>query len=893
MIFMIFIHYIIWHYSKALRDIVRIWRNFLIGWWNFFSIGLLAKTLIVPWKRTVTLKASPGFDLKEFLGRASWNLFARLIGLIIRTFFISIGLLIELGTMILGILFLIFWVTLPFWLLYFIVLGWWLALILIVLSIVWIFYHSEVKTHPYLVFPSIKKLKSDSQDFSKSVSFFSAKILNKAIRKPSSKQIAVLIKELIEHSKEVKRVLFRLGLNYRELKKYLSDNKSEPIQSNVLHVLEEASFSIRAKKHLKIRPGDLFYVLAINQPILKQYFFAKDIESKDIFNVVYWVQAEDDFYQQKHKFWQLERLLRLSGIGKAWAYGYSVHLDKYSADLTTHLKGQPSKLGFFAHQNELKTVEQVLARAGENNVLLIGQPGVGRKTIVFALADLVATGRVWPALEYKRVVELDLGLLFAGLRDAGQLRQRVLTVFAEAAKAGNIIMVIDEFHNIIESEAFQTNLLQIILPYLGSKKFQIIGLTDYENFHKSIEPNSQLLKLFEKVTVKEPTADETLLILEENIASLEQKSKITVSYQALKEIVKKADLYIQGIPFPEKALDLLDELVVYVKKQTKDGIILPSHVNQLISIKTGIPVGKIGEEEKAKLINLEQKIHQKIINQEEAVKAVSDALRRARTGLAAKKRPIGVFLFFGPTGVGKTSLARALAETFFGSEKRMIRLDMSEFKDDSSTDNLIGSFEPSKPGILTSAIREKPYTLVLLDEIEKASKGVLDLFLEAFDEGKMRDVFGKTVSFRNTIIIATSNAGAELIRSYIKEGRNLAEAKKEILDLLQSKGIFKPEFLNRFDAVILFQPLSKENLSAIAQMQLEELNQRLLDEHDIKLAITPELKQKIVELGYSPEYGARPMRRVIQDKLEALMAKKILAGETKRGQEIIIKPEEI
>ena len=394
------------------------------------------------------------------------------------------------------------------------------------------------------------------------------------------------------------------------------------------------------------------------------------------------------------------------------------------------------------------------------------------------------------------------------------------------------------------------------------------------------------MSLFEKVEVPEISEEETMIILENLVPLIEKKYRIFIFFLAIRDIVSLSAKYLPALPFPKKAMDIFDEVAVQVCS-LKRKVVTEEDVVKIISEKTQIPIGKMEVREREILLNLEQLIHQKIINQDLAVKEVSSALRRARAEVFERKKPMGTFLFLGPTGVGKTETAKALAEIYFGSEKKIIRLDMSEFQQIKDISRLIGSTR--EDGYLTTKIREDPFSLVLLDEIEKAHPNILNLFLSVLDEGYLTDGLGRTVNFKNTIIISTSNAGYQIILEALARETEWSLVKKTLMDYLFEKGIFRPEFINRFDGVIVFNPLTKENLLDIVGLQLQKLKEGLLKK-DIEFIITNPLKEKIVQLSYNPQFGAREMKRVIQDKIENVLAKALLGGEIKRGDRIEINP---
>ncbi|MDO8601321.1 MAG: AAA family ATPase, partial [bacterium] len=564
---------------------------------------------------------------------------------------------------------------------------------------------------------------------------------------------------------------------------------------------------------------------------------------------------------------------------KNWPAGYPITFDRFSIDLSEMVKRQgfPEIIG---HQKEIEAIERILARREKNNVLLIGESGSGRKSIIQAIAQRSYMGQSLKEVNYKRVVELDLAGL---INQAGSLKaaENVLdAIFNEVAGAGNIILVIDEFHNFLD-------IAGVISPYLALPNFPVIAITTFEGLHKDIEQNSSILNLFEEVEVGEISEQETLLLLENLSLFLERKYRIFISYSSLREIIRLADKYLAEAAFPEKAIKLLDEIMVYAS-QKKSKILLPEDVFKIVSDKIQIPVGDIEAKERGILLDLENLIHQRIINQQEAVREVSSALRRARAEVSIRKGTIGSFLFLGPTGVGKTETAKALTSIYFGSEDKIIRLDMSEFQEVADIARLIGS--PGQEGLLTTSIREKPFSLILLDEIEKAHPNILNLFLQVLDEGHLTDGLGRKTDFKNSIIIATSNAGYQIILEALKENTPWDQVKTKLLDFIFEKAIFRPEFINRFDAVVVFGPLSKENLMGVAQLLLSKLKKNLA-EKEIEFIITEPLKEKIVELSYSPTFGARQMQRVIQDKIGNVLATAILSNQIKRGGRVEIDPE--
>jgi len=646
---------------------------------------------------------------------------------------------------------------------------------------------------------------------------------------------------------------------------------------------------VRDKGHAKVEMGDAVIALSNQDLALKKILIQAKLKTEDIENLVWFMEKSEERIEKRKKFWEYENLAKKGTLAKAWTSGYTITLDRFSTDVTEGIrKILPEIIG---HQKEIELLERVLARHEINNALIVGDPGTGRKSMIYALAEKSLQGKILPEVNYKRVVELNMPELVSKIENIEEVEATLNRLLEESVAAGNVILVIDEIHNYIgqTARAGVVDISAIILPYLKLPEFQIIGITTYEGLHANIQRNPSVLSLFEKVEVTGISARETILFLGNMIPAVESKYKIFISYPAIREIISLTDRYFPSLPFPEKALSVFDALIAYVAGLPGERVVLPRHVAKVMSEKAEVPVGEVEAREREILLNLESLIHQRIVNQDEAVKDVATALRRARSEITVRKGPMGVFPFLGPTGVGKTETSKALAEVYFGQESRMIRLDMSEFQDVRDIKRLIGS--ESETGLLTNPVRETPFSLILLDEFEKAHPSILNLFLQVFDEGRLTDGAGRVVDFKNTIIIATSNAGYQIILEALKKQTEWNRVKEILLDYLFKEGIMRPELINRFDSAVVFKPLTKENLLDIADLLLRKLSKNL-KEKGIEFIITPELKEKIVELGYSPVFGAREMRRVIQANVENALAEALLSHKLVRGNSVTINPQD-
>lgn len=745
------------------------------------------------------------------------------------------------------------------------------------------------------------KNKEENINLADFLTFDAAFILDKVSKfKNRDLIIAALLLEIIQ-LKRNEFIFARLLINLKDLKKYFKDYISKIKRSHYLEIsnpkdviIEILDLSIKSaaiENHQAIFWTDLLYSCAVLSKQFQDIFSYHSINNDDLLKVISWEEMLYNQKKQKRKFWRLENLMRYEGIGKKWAYGYTITLDRFSRDFSTILKRERAPYHLVGHEDEVFSIEQILAKRGENNVLVLGMPGVGRKRVVLELAKHVKEGQTFKSLNYKRVLELDMLSIISGLANYSEFAYRLNTILNEALNAGNIILIIDDIYDFIGQDK-KFDISEIILPYLRSPNFQLVAISDWENYYKTIEKNPAVNNLFTKIEIKEPSIKETMLILEQLLEIIERQYKVVVPYQAIKEIMNVCSNVILNIPFPKKAIDLLNELIIYVASTTGEKIILPKYIGALVYKKTGVPIFEAGEIEKEKLLNLENLLHKRIINQDEAIIAISNAMRRARANISERKKPIGTFLFLGPTGVGKTETAKALTEIYFGNEENMIRVDMSEYQKISSIDRLIGSASQNIEGEFANKVRANPFSLILFDEIEKAHKNILNLFLQVLDEGFLTDGFNKKVSFMNSIIISTSNAGSEFIREQIKGGVGLKTLKDRLVDFLLRTEIFKPEFLNRFDAVIVFQPLTQMHLKKIANLMLQKL-QTHLKERGYNFIITPELIEKLAKVGFNPTFGAREMKRVIQDKIEGQIAERLLKGKYKKGGDIIIDPKDL
>ena len=682
------------------------------------------------------------------------------------------------------------------------------------------------------------------------------------------------------HSSVGARILLRCGIPDSARKEFLSRRSGK---------IFDAPLPIDPQKVFGLRSLALFLVSQDEE--LREFLFKENVREGDFIGASEWVIREHDDAKARERWWSRERLAAVPGIGKDWSYGEIYTLSHYAREVLENYSEHASALSA-KDEHEVREIERVLLRAQEANALLVGEKGAGTIDIIYDFAQKIRNGSIRPELEHKKVFMLNTDTLISSIQGKEEFENEFLTILNEATRAENIIIVLPDLPSFITTARnIGSDIVTLLDPYLVSPKLQIIAVSDVDSFHNTLEQNAALMTRFEKVAVTDPSSEEMIVILERVAEGLEAKNKTFFTYSAIEEAFQSAENYLPDGVLPDKAIDLLVEVIPQIEEQ-KEFFVKRSDILALITRKTKIPVGEIKDGERAKLINLERFLHMRVVGQDEAVSLVSNAMRRARAGVRNMKRPIGSFLFLGPTGVGKTETAKALAEAFFGDDGAISRFDMSEYQTADALKRLIGNFEGEQVGMLTKVLKAKPYSVLLLDEFEKTNKEVLDLFLQVLDEGFFSDMRGKRVNARNVIIIATSNAGSDLIWEAGKNGGHLMDMKDDIVNTIIERGIFKPELLNRFDAVVLFHPLDVSHLSQIARVMLEKLKKRL-HERGIDLVVTDDLVNAVIRHGTDPSFGARPMNRAIQEQVEQVIADKLVRGEIKEGSRVEFSPEDL
>lgn len=655
------------------------------------------------------------------------------------------------------------------------------------------------------------------------------------------------------------------------------------MSADLAPILVTAKEIWRATDGETISGGMITVAILQNHPQCEIILKQMKLDLKDLYDGISW-------YNHLHGLVKQGRQRRRDGgIARDFNFGYIPTLQRFGRNLSDHAKGaMRTQVNLATHKEIVEKMITVFSSNGRQDVALIGAEGSGRSTIVKAFADAImdADAKIAAGLKYRQVFMLDASALISAARGPGQIEGLITRILNEAFAAKNIIICLDNAQLFFEEGTGSVDISNLLMPILEAGRLRIILTMNEQKFLEISARNSALTNTLNKIMVPVAGREETIRVMQDQTPILEAKYKVICTFWALQEAYRLSEKYVHDIEMPGRALNLLESACNYPMQK----YILAESVQQAVEKTQGVKVQTASSEaDREKLLNLEELIHQRMVNQKEAVKVVSDALRRAAAGVRNENRPIGTFLFLGPTGVGKTELAKALAEVYFSGESNIVRIDLNEYVTAEDVSRLIAEGAENAES-LTAQVMKHPFSVVLLDEIEKAHPQVLTTLLQMLDEGVLRDTKNREISFRDTIVIATSNAGAEKIREYVAGGMDLNKLKGGLVDALIHEGHFKPEFLNRFDEICVFKPLSKEDLIKVVDLMIGSVNKTLATQK-ITITLTDGAKALLVERGYDPQMGARPMRRMVQKSVENLVAKLVLSGQVGSGATVNITEE--
>ena len=818
--------FISWFYGSNLKTVIHRLKDFNLLILYYFGVGYHLKTFFSPLKRQY-IRIKNHWNFAEVGSAVSFNLISRIIGAILRSILIISGFAVFICSLTFSLFTIIIYLFLS--------------------PIIFPFY----------------LLNQDQERLSKT----------QKLALSHSHHLGLLLQKVLNTDEGI-FIIEHLGFMPQTIINYIKTIQEKGDSATFLNLLNQK------KKEHPATYGDLIQLLYQTYDPLKNLFIKWNITDQNIVEASLWYKNLYILPQNKSS----PPPHHITPLGSTWGYGYTPTLDKLAEKYTDIFTLFPKVIG---RDEEIGHLERILSKTTQNSAVIFGEPGVGRHAIIHGFASRKDTGMTKPDLLSKRILLFDPKSIFASQNDDLTRKKIANDIFAEAEFAGNIILVIDNIENYIQSGPGKIDFTEIFENYLSRGRLQIISITDNLNYYHHISENATLNKLFDKVEVNPPSneivAEELKLSI---IPSLEYSQNVIISVQALHEVITLSDRFDSQHPFPEKAIDLLNEIIIFAKDK-KHYIILPPDVRELLTIKTRIPVGDLENREKDLLTHLAERLHESIINQEEAIQSIAKSMRRGRTDVAVSQKPLGSFLFLGPTGVGKTETAKTLARLYFGAEDKMIRFDMSQYQDE-GVSRLIGSTQSNQSGELLQKITDNPFSVLLLDEIEKADRKVQNLFLTLLDEGYIEDNTGHHLDCKNLIVIATSNAGGEFIRETVLKGQNTTPLKDAVLEFVQKNDIFSPEFLNRFDNVVVFTPLSEGHLREVTRLMLQKLNKRL-EKHQISVKITGDLIRSLVAIGHDPVFGARAIGRTIADQIEDQIAQRIIKGDLKKGEEIEIK----
>lgn len=693
-------------------------------------------------------------------------------------------------------------------------------------------------------------------------------------------------------------VFLRLGILTQDLQRLiltplskdsslLRNTNNEPVVADDFNQIVFLAYEKAYEAHQEYVSVTELVLAAVEQSeFLQEILYDLGVEKQKLINVIEWVRIGERLQREYQKLHHAALHRSTKGMDKAMTAVATPYLNQFSEDVTLLAQFGHTE-PCVAREKELDEIFRIVEGGGQN-VLLVGDYGVGKRTIVNGIAEKMVEDDVPDRIKDKRMVRLSVSSLLAGATPTEAV-ERLLIILNEVIRAGNIILVIYNIHELIGISAGGEQSLDVadtLAEYLGGGRFFTMATTTAEAYAQVIG-NSNLGNVFTQVVVKEMDENQAIQALESKVGLLEYKHSVFFSYDAIAKAVELAKRFVHETYLPGNALEIMTEAASLVRNRKGSNALVSSEdIATVVAEKTKIPVTTVSTDESSKLLKLEETMHQRVVGQDEAVELVANALRRARAEVRSVNRPIANFLFLGPTGVGKTELAKTIAEVYFGGEERMVRLDMSEYQDKASIYRLIGAPGEKGTGILTEAVRRSPFTLVLLDELEKADKDILNLFLQVMDDGRLTDSTGHVVDFTNVILIATSNAGTSYVIEQLRQGLSVDIIKDRLLHG-ELKDYFRPEFLNRFDGIVLFKPLSEEDVKSIVGLMLKRIGKDL-ENKGIELRIQEEALVHFAQIGFDPDFGARPLRRVLEEKVENKLAELILAGALKRRSVVTI-----
>lgn len=692
---------------------------------------------------------------------------------------------------------------------------------------------------------------------------------------------------------QVVSVFLRLGIPPKHIQSEFAalfssksvDSIAPLLSKEVLSILFYAYENAKTVRQEYVHVTELLLATVNQSEQIQEFLYDANVDKNKLANVIEWMRIRERMRRRYVAFRKAAAHRSKHGMDRAMTAVATPFLNSFSQDMTL-----AAKMGHLApcvaRDKEIDDIFRIVD-GGAQSIVLVGESGVGKMSIIEGIAQMMVEEDVPDRLKDKRLVQLSVSSLLAGTTVSGA-QERLIHMMNEIGKARNIILFINNIHELMGGDGKEAGLdvSGTLAEFLRDGQFLTIATTTTDGFNRHIL-NSELGSSLAKVMINEMEENQAIQVLESKVGMLEYKHSIFFSYDAIATSAKLSKQFLHDQRIPENAIGLITEAASYVRnKKGEHNLVTSDDIALLISEKTGIPVTNLSQDESSKLLHLEEEMHLRVIGQHDAVVLVANALRRARADIRSKNRPIANFLFLGPTGVGKTELAKTIADVYFGGEQRMVRLDMSEYQDRSGIYRLIGQPGQQGTGVLTEAVRQNPFSLVLLDELEKADKDILNLFLQVFDDGRLTDSTGRVIDFTNTIIIATSNAGTEYASKELASGKALEDVRQALIrDEL--KQYYRPEFINRFDGVVLFKPLNRDEIKHIAELMLKRVAKDL-EVRGVFLRVEPAALEALADVGFDPQFGARPMRRAIQEHVENTLAEMVLSGKFNRRDTVVI-----